>query len=122
VATILIIDDEDAIRSVIRRILERDGHTVHDAPDGGIGMQLARSELPDIVITDLIMPEREGIETIQELRNEFPNLKILAISGAGSVEQGGPLMDAELLGANASLPKPFQPDELLHSVASLLDA
>lgn len=121
-ATILIIDDEDAIRSIIRRVLEREGHTVHDAPNGGIGIQRARSELPDVVITDLIMPEREGIETIQELRGEFPGLKILAISGAGSVEEGGPLMDAELLGADASLAKPFQPDQLLRSVASLLDA
>lgn len=119
-ATILIVDDDDAIRNIIRRILERDGHTVHDAADGEIGMRAAREFLPDIVITDLIMPEREGIETIQTLRSEFPELKILAISGAGSVEEGGPLMDAELLGADSSLAKPFLPGELLERVGTLL--
>lgn len=119
-ASILIVDDEDAIRSIIRRILERDGHEVHDAEDGDAGVRMAREILPDIVITDLIMPEREGIETIQTLRSEFPELKILAISGAGSFEEGGPLMDAELLGADASLPKPFLPGELLGIVGDLL--
>jgi DNA-binding response OmpR family regulator len=120
VAEILIIDDDHALRAVMRRILQREGHTVRDAEDGERGLREVNANLPDIVITDLIMPEKEGIETIQALRSDFPELKILAISGAGSSEEGGPLMDAELLGADSSLPKPFTPAELVGAVSALL--
>jgi CheY-like chemotaxis protein len=119
-ATILVIDDEAMMRAVIRKILEREGHTVLEAGDGDVGLKLAKEELPDLVITDLIMPEREGIETIQVLRSDFPTLRILAISGAGSAAEGGPLADAELLGADDSLAKPFTADELQECVGRLL--
>jgi CheY-like chemotaxis protein len=119
-AKILVIDDEATIRTVIRRTLERAGHTVSEAGDGEIGLKRVKEELPDLVITDLIMPEREGIETIQVLRSDYPTLRILAISGTGPAAEGGPLMDAELFGADDSLAKPFTAGELQECVRKLL--
>ena len=104
----------------MRRILERAGHNVRVAADGDMGISLYRAEPADLVITDLIMPEKEGIETIQELREDFPEVRILAVSGGGMVDPNGPLSDAELFGADASLAKPFSVDELREAVAGLL--
>src|SRR5690606_36148924 len=88
VASILIIDDDGSIRRVLRTSLERAGHTVEEAKNGAIGMALYREAPVDLVITDLFMPDQDGIETIQQLRDEFPDATILAISG-GAV--GGPV-------------------------------
>jgi len=104
----------------MRRILERTGHNVRVAPDGDMGISLHRAEPADLVITDLIMPEKEGIETIQELREDFPEVRILAVSGGGLVDPDGPLTDAELFGADASLAKPFSVAELRDAVDGLL--
>ncbi len=119
-AKIIVIDDEGAIRSTVRRILERVGHQVWEAEDGKAGLGLIGREAPDLVITDLLMPEKEGIETIQELRATDSDLPIVAISGAGSAEEGGPLLDAELFGANATLPKPFSASDLQETVDRVL--
>lgn len=119
-ADILIIDDDGDLRSTMRRILEKDGHRVREAADGAEGISLFREQIPDLVITDLIMPEKEGIETIQELSAEAPDVPILAVSGGGAVGPGGPLMDAELLGATATLAKPFSVETLQEKVRSLL--
>ena len=117
VGKILVIDDDQAIRGAIRRILERDGHQVSEAENGERGLALFRAEGPELVVTDLIMPEKEGIETILELRALSPDVKILAMSGSDPV---GRLGDAEALGANASLAKPFSVDGLRAAVADLL--
>ena len=119
-ANILIIDDDPGLRATMRRILERTGHSVRVASDGDMGISLYRAEPADLVITDLIMPEKEGIETIQELREDFPQVRILAVSGGGMVDPDGPLTDAELFGADASLAKPFSVDELRDAVDGLL--
>jgi DNA-binding response OmpR family regulator len=116
---VLVIDDDPAMRSTIRRILERDGHQVAEAENGEQGIRLFRAEGADVVVTDLIMPEKEGIETILDLREEAPELRILAMSG-GDLE-GGRLGDAEALGADASLAKPFTVDELRKRVRALLE-
>ena len=84
-ALILIIDDDDQIRRVLRKTLERDGYDVADAPNGKEGIRLYRENPADLVITDIIMPEKEGIETIRELRRDFPEVKIIAISGGGRI-------------------------------------
>ncbi len=119
-ARILVIDDDAAVRRIIGRILERADHAVEFAANGAEGLQKFRTRRPDLVITDLYMPEKEGIETIQELRAEWPDLRILAVSGGLYGDIAGPLIDAELLGASATLAKPFTPDELQAAVARLL--
>lgn len=120
-AKILIIDDDPALRDVMRKILEHDGHDVRVAEDGAMGLDLYRAEPADLVITDLIMPEKEGIETIQELREEFPHVRILAVSGGGMVDPDGPLTDAELFGADGSLAKPFSVEALKLAATEVLD-
>jgi DNA-binding NtrC family response regulator len=121
-AYIVIIDDDSAIRGTLRRILERVGHEVGEAAEGEAGMRLVGERPPELVITDLIMPEKEGIETIQELTERFPNVQILAISGAGGNEgESGPLTDAMLFGAHAVLPKPFSVEQVLQTVAGLVE-
>ncbi len=105
-ARILVIDDDPAIRGIMRRILERSGHGVVEAENGSVGMKLVSFDPPDLVVTDLLMPEKEGIETIQELKTLHPAVRVVAVSGAGGGTDG-PLMDAELFGADATLAKPF---------------
>lgn len=119
-ARILVIDDDPAVLSTVRRILERAGHEVLDAQDGREGLSLARREDPDLIITDLIMPEMEGIETIRTLREELPGVKIIAVSGGGAMGPGTYLTDAEILGADRALAKPFTPAQLVDLVESLL--
>ncbi len=121
-AHIVVIDDDPAIRGSVRRILERAGHEVQEADDGEAGMRLVEARAPALVITDLYMPGKEGIETIQELAERFPRVRILAISGAGGIEDDdGPLADAKLFGAHAILPKPFSVERLTEAVTALLD-
>lgn len=120
-ADILIIDDDDALRSAMRKILQRRGHAVREAVDGSSGLALMRESRPDLVVTDLYMPGKEGIETILELRAEDPDLPILAVSGGGvAMVPGLSLSDAEALGANASLAKPFSVEAFQNAVERLL--
>ena len=104
----------------MKKILEREGHDVRDACDGAEGMRMFRADPVDVVVTDLIMPNQEGIETILALRAEFPAVRILAVSGNLIPDLGGRLSDAQLLGADASLAKPFTVDQLRSAVAALL--
>jgi DNA-binding response OmpR family regulator len=115
-AEILIIDDDPHIRRLMSRILRGAGHTVREATDGRSGLELFRERLPALVITDIVMPDQEGIETILELRRDAPSLPILAISGG----EGGYLRLAIGLGATEALAKPFGADELLAAVVKLL--
>lgn len=121
-ADIIIIDDEPALRGTMRKILERAGHSVREASDGDEGIRLFRVRPADLVVTDIFMPEKEGMETIQELREEDPEVRILAVSGGGSIGPSGPLHDAELFGADGSLAKPFSVEELQEKVDDLLGA
>jgi len=119
-ARILIIDDDAALRRTMRKIVERLGHVVGEAENGLMGLSLFRQGSYDLVVTDLLMPEKEGIETIMELREEAPGVKILAVSGGMMMDRTGPLDDAEALGADASLPKPFAVDDFIAIVERLL--
>jgi len=120
-ANIVVVDDDPGLRGAIRKILERGGHTIREAEDGDKGVRLVEREAPDLVVTDLLMPKKEGIETIMELRERFPKVRILAISGAGTLDgEGGPLVDAELFGAHGTLPKPFSVETLLSVVDQVL--
>ena len=115
-ALILVIDDASTVRDLVRRMLAEAKHSVIEANDGETGLALFQQQHPELVITDLIMPRMEGIETIQRLRRSDPAAKIIAMSSKGQLYLGA----AEKLGANAALSKPFQPEELLAVVDRLL--
>jgi CheY-like chemotaxis protein len=113
---ILVIDDESMVRASIEAVLSGRGHAVSLAADGREGLDRLKTGDFDLIITDLIMPEMEGIETILAIRRQSPGLRILAISGGGRRQIGDFLEMAEKLGANAVLRKPFSSAELLGAV------
>ena len=119
-AEILIIEDDDEVRELLGVLLSRLGHSVHEARDGREGIHRFRTAPADLVITDLIMPHKEGLETIIDLRNEFPDLKIIAISGGSRDSRENYLKTAELCGASRIFHKPFDNNELLAAVEELL--
>ncbi len=119
-ARILIIDDERSLRRMIVRILTGMGHEVFEASDGLEGLELFRKHRPTLVITDILMPQREGFQTIRDLRHETPEIAILAVSGGGRERTPMFLIDAGKVGADATLRKPFRPAELIAAVNRLL--
>ncbi len=121
-ARILIIDDEDDLRTTLRQMLEQDGHEVSEATNGAHGLEIFEKDSPDLIITDIIMPEKEGVETIIALQRSAPDLPIIAISGGGRLPAGDCLSMAEKLGAQQTLFKPFRRTELLTAVRDCLEA
>jgi CheY-like chemotaxis protein len=117
---ILIIDDDNQARQVLRQKLERAGYEVVEARDGDEGLQRYRVTPVDLVITDILMPEKEGLEVIRELRRADPELKIIAISGGGRTGLLDFLPVAEKLGAQRTFHKPFRLQEVLTAVHELL--
>ena len=117
---ILVIDDNEQIRNVLKRILEREGHHVVIVEDSESGLSCQKQQSFDLIITDILLPDKEGISTILELHTDYPSLKIIAISGGGSFQPYGYLDIAKRVGANRTLPKPFNRDELLQVVNELL--
>ncbi len=115
-------DDDRSIRDLIREALERAGHRVIEAANGAAGLRAFEAEPFDLVITDVLMPEREGIETIRAIRLRHAPVRILVISGGGPHRQLDYLHVAEIFGADRSLAKPFRPSELLRAVDALLAA
>jgi CheY-like chemotaxis protein len=118
--SILIIDDEPQIRSMIRLVLERAGYSVAEAADGVEGIRRFRENPVNLIITDLIMPNKDGIGMIIELKKEFPDIKIIAMSGGGLNRPEGYLRGAQKLGAACTLPKPINRQELLRVVKDTL--
>lgn len=119
-ARILVIDDTEVVRAMIRRWLEVEGHEVVEASDGDAGIQLFREHPADLVITDLIMPEKDGIEVIKELREEYPDVKIIAISAGGQLEQEEQLEQAKQVGASRTFEKTSNWKEIIDVVQELL--
>ncbi|HSR53503.1 MAG TPA: response regulator [Acidobacteriota bacterium] len=119
---ILLIDDEDMTRNMLRQALELKGYEVHEASNGLEALRLQRETPCSLVITDILMPEKEGLETIVELRSECPDLKIIAMSGGGSAGKLNFLDAAGKLGAQATLQKPFELEKLFKTVKSLMEA
>ncbi|CAK8718547.1 Response regulator receiver domain-containing protein [Candidatus Electrothrix aarhusensis] len=118
---ILIIDDDEQMRNLLCRAMEYAGFEVEAAADGRKGLRLFEENSYDLVITDLIMPEQEGMETITFLRKNHPDVKIIAISGGGRIGPETYLPAALELGANAAFAKPFPIDELINTVKELLN-
>lgn len=117
---ILIIDDEASIRKMLKKLLEKNGYAVIDAQDGSQGVKLFKEHEPDLIITDLIMPEKEGLETILEIKKINPDTKIIAMSGGGVVEPEMYLDLAKNFGAQYSFNKPIDNEALLAAVKHLM--
>lgn len=119
-ATILLIDDDQQVLNVLGEMLRLEGHDVYTAENGLVALSILSRQAFDLVITDLIMPEKEGLETIADIRRDYGALPIIAISGGG---RGGPmnyLETARYIGADKALKKPFQRRELIAAVQELL--
>jgi len=119
-ARILLIDDDDSVRTALRLTLSHLGHVVIEACDGEEGLELFRGARADLVITDLVMPGKEGIEVLMALRTEQPPVKIIAISGNGRFRAADNLHTAKLLGAAHVLEKPFTREVLMMAINETL--
>ena len=119
-ARILIIDDNAPMRHMLRQALEWAGYEVVEAADGRAGVQLQHAMPADVIISDILMPEQEGLATIQELRHAFPTTKIIAISGGGHIGNCNFLTIAARLGAQRALQKPFGLQEMFNAVQEML--
>ncbi len=120
-AKILIIDDDEDFRSMLCKLLTRAAYTVVEARDGREGLAKNKIELPDLIITDIIMPNEDGIGAILSLNKEFPERKIIAVSGGGLVQPHDYLHMAKNFGANLVFTKPIHNQEFLQAVNDLLD-
>jgi DNA-binding response OmpR family regulator len=118
-ARILIVDDDPQIRKMVALLLTNAGHTVVEAPNGRDAVDAHRRDPVQLVITDIVMPEQEGIETIEALRQDWPGLPVIAISG-GLANSKIYLALAGKIGANRTLAKPFNPDQLIGVVSEVL--
>ena len=119
-ATILVADDDRAIRTVLNQALVRLGHDVRLTGNAATLWRWITDGEGDLVITDIIMPEKEGIQTITEIRREQPEAKVIAISGGGRIGNTDFLRIAQKLGATEVIAKPFDPDDLRSRVARCL--
>ncbi|MDI3503486.1 MAG: hypothetical protein PWP64_422 [Candidatus Cloacimonadota bacterium] len=120
-AKILVIEDEQSFRNVLVKMLSKAGYDVRQAGDGNQALEVCAKFMPDLVLTDIIMPDKEGLETIQELLDINPELKIVAMSGGGKFGPDSYLPLAEKLGAKATLQKPFMREELINTIKAVLE-
>ncbi|MFQ5549074.1 MAG: response regulator transcription factor [Woeseia sp.] len=126
---VLIIDDEEDIRDVLYDVLIHAGFDVNVASTGDEGIDELRSKPADVIVTDIIMPEKDGVTTIREIRKEFPDAKIIAISGGGNfgpdayepnaIKTSAYLAAADEAGADVILPKPFERKVLMEAIRAL---
>lgn len=119
---ILIVDDEAEIRSLMKEILEGNGYEVDEAPDGNEAVRSMAAARADLVITDMLMPDKEGLETMREIRSSHPDVKIIAISGGGLIGPESYLTLAKSLGADRTFTKPFDLHEVLGAIEELIGA
>jgi DNA-binding response OmpR family regulator len=121
VGRILLIDDDEPFRKLVTVMLTSAGYSVQEASDGAVGIAAYRQEHADMVLTDILMPEKEGLQTIRELRQIDPDVKIIAMSVEGE-GRFGHLTIALRMGALRILHKPFTRDELLKTIAEVIAA
>jgi YesN/AraC family two-component response regulator len=120
-AKILIIDDDPSILTMLKRMLEKAGYEVDIANNGSEGLEKIECCPPDLLVTDIVMPEKEGLELIFYLRRKNPGLKIVAISGGGRFNYEGYLTSAKLLGADLTFQKPFVHKEFIQAISDLIN-
>jgi YesN/AraC family two-component response regulator len=119
-STVLVIDDEEAIRGSVRTILEAAGHTVLEAENGVSGVELFSVHRPHLVITDILMPVRDGLETVRAIRAIDPQARIIAMSGGGEMRYANFLKAVREFGAAETIEKPFRRAAFLEVVARVL--
>lgn len=117
-STILVVDDDPLIRGVAKAILEKYGHTVRIAADGEAGLAAIAAAPPDAVFLDILMPRKEGLETLRELKRQFPEVAVIAMSGSMMRDRNDFLSIATKFGADAVMRKPFTPEDLLIALQS----
>lgn len=117
---ILVIEDDCEVRELIQETLARAGYEVTAAEDGVQGMDLFREKHPDLVITDIVMPQKEGLQTILEMKQAVPSVRVIAMSGGGRHGNGDYLKLARKFGAKRTMTKPFLRDEMLAVVREVL--
>jgi DNA-binding NtrC family response regulator len=117
---ILIVDDEEQMRLALRRMLEKEGYSVREAENGEKAIRAHREKQADLIITDIIMPDKEGLGTIVELKSEFPDVKIFAMSGGGKNSPDQYLRMAKGLGVDRVFIKPFNREDILSAVEDAL--
>jgi CheY-like chemotaxis protein len=118
-AAILLVDDDEPFRTAVCRCLRGAGHAVEEAADGKQALKFLAAETPDIVITDILMPNTDGIELTSAVKRGYPGVRVLVISGRRQLGSVDLLHLASMLGADATLSKPFAPEQLLEMVAAL---
>lgn len=122
-AKILIVDDQPELLGILRRILEKEGHSVSDAKNGVVALRHCASEPCDLVITDLFMPEVDGIQLFLELKRSSPDTRVIAMSGGVSLFPRDQILQvADLLGADSLLKKPFTREDVVEAVNGMLAA
>ena len=119
-SAILLVDDDLQVLDVLSEMLRLEGHSVVTAENGAIALERMRQGIFDLVITDIIMPDKEGLETISDIRKRDTQMPIIAISGGGRIGPDDYLEAARHIGANATLAKPFARRELINTVSALL--
>lgn len=118
---VLVVEDDDIFRTVMEEMLKRDGYRVRSARNGVEASRLITQHRPDLVITDILMPEKDGIELITELAEKDMNIPVIAVSGGRrAISQEFNLQSAQLMGVKVTLPKPFTRDQLRAAIATAL--
>jgi CheY-like chemotaxis protein len=118
IATVLVVDDDSLVREAARIILENNGYSVREAPEGEAALASLAASRADIVLLDILMPRKEGLETLIELKQHYPDVTVYAMSASGARKGHDFLSIAAKFGAHGILPKPFTPEELLSLVRS----
>ncbi len=113
---ILIIEDSKSLLKYLTQYLEEKGFNIYSANNGFLGISYYETHIPDLVITDIIMPDMDGLEVIMKLKKEYPNCKIIAMSGGGNITSSDYLTQAKLLGAISTLNKPLNNELLLSEI------
>ncbi len=120
-ATILLVDDDNQVRDMLKKIFVMEGYEVVEAADGLQATELYDPEVIDLVVTDIVMPEKEGLQTIREIRQVNPEARIIAISGGGRIKPEDYLDWANRIGVDQTFTKPIRRTEILAAISELLD-
>jgi len=117
---IMIIDDDQQFRHMLKTVLESSGYEISEAPNGAAAFKRMECKPADLIIVDILMPEMDGLETIIRMRDDYPFVKVVAVSGGGRIEPDNYLRSAEKLGALRTFTKPFDNQQLLTAVREML--